>query len=56
MGDKLGDLADQWIAVVDNEVVARGKDAKEVFEQAKSVKPSGRIFIMKVPADKVMVL
>ena len=55
LGNKLGEYVDEWIAVADNKIVARGPDAKEVFEKAKQVS-SKTPLIMKVPADKVMVL
>jgi peptidyl-tRNA hydrolase len=55
LGNKLGDYVDEWIAVTDNKIVARGSEAKEVFEKAKQVSKKTP-FIMKVPADKVMVL
>lgn len=56
MGDELGDYVDEWIAVVNNEIVAKGKKAKEVFRKAKENYPTKTPFIMKVPADRVMVL
>ena len=56
MGDKLGEYVHEWIAVVGNELVARGMDAKEVYEKAKKRYPSATPFIMKVPADEVMLL
>jgi peptidyl-tRNA hydrolase len=56
MGDELGEYADEWIAVVDNKIVARGKNAKEVYEKAKSYDSSKMPFIMRVPTSKVMVL
>ncbi len=56
MGDKLGEYMDEWIAVVDNTVVARGKTAREVYEKAKKYDSTKVPFIMKVPTEKVMVL
>ena len=56
LGNKLGDYVEEWIAVVDNKVVARGSEAKQVFETAKGLHPKKTPFIMKVPSDKVMVL
>jgi hypothetical protein len=55
LGNKLGDYVGEWIAVVDNKIVARGPEAKEVFEKARQVSRKTP-FIMKVPSDKVMVL
>lgn len=56
MGDKLGEYVHQWIAVVDNELVAKGQSAKEVYDEAKKRHPTKTPFIMKVPADEVMLL
>jgi hypothetical protein len=56
MGDKLGDYVHQWIAVVDDELVANGQNAKEVYNKAKEQYPNKTPFIMKVPADEVMLL
>lgn len=56
IGDKLGEYVDEWIAVVDNRIVARGKAAQEVYAAAKKQYPSKVPFIMKVPTAKVMVL
>ncbi len=56
LGDKLGEYIDEWIAIVDNKVVARGSEAKEVFDLAKELHPKKTPLIMKVPADRVMVL
>jgi hypothetical protein len=56
MGDELGKYVDEWIGVVDNRVVARGKDAQTVYAETKKSYPDEIPFIMKVPTDKVMVL
>ena len=56
VGDKLGDYVDEWIAVVNAQIIARGKSAKEVYEKARDANPSKVPFIMKVPTEKVMVL
>jgi len=56
MGDKLGEYVDEWIAVVDNQVVSRGKTAKGVYEAAKKYDSSKIPFIMKVPTEKIMVM
>jgi hypothetical protein len=56
MGDELGEHANEWIAVVDNKIVAREKNAKEVYEKAKSYDSSKTPFIMRAPTSKVMVL
>ena len=56
LGDKLGDYVEEWIAVVDNKIVAKGSEAKQVFDAAKSTYPNKTPFLMRVPSDKVMVL
>ena len=48
--------AGKWIAVVGKEVVAKGVNAKEVYEQAKKAYPNKEPFIMKVPSDAVMLM
>jgi len=52
----LGRYVDKWIAVVDNRVVAKGTNAKKVFDKAKKLYPARELFIMKVPANRVMLL
>jgi hypothetical protein len=52
----LQDYVGKWIAVVDKEIVASGDNGKTVFEQAKSKYPKKEPFIMKLPAETVMLL
>lgn len=56
IGDKLGDYANLWIAVVDDQIVAKGPNAQEVFQEAKKRFPAKIPFVMKVPSDTVMVM
>ena len=56
MGDKLGDYVNCWIAVVDDKIIAKGDSAKEVFFKAKKLHPDKIPFVMKVPADTVMLM
>ncbi len=56
IGDKLGDYVNLWIAVVDDQIVAKGVSATEVFQQAKKQHPNKIPFVMKVPSDTVMVM
>jgi hypothetical protein len=56
IGDKLGDYVNLWIAVVDDQIVAKGASAIEVFQQAKKQHPKKIPFVMKVPSDTVMVM
>ncbi|MGB9023950.1 MAG: DUF5678 domain-containing protein [Candidatus Bathyarchaeia archaeon] len=52
----LQDYVGKWIALVDKEIVASGDNGKTVFEQAKSKHPKKVPFIMKLPAETVMLL
>ena len=54
--EKLGAYVDEWIAVLDSQIVARGKSAREVYESAKEIDSTRVPFIMKVPTEKVMIL
>lgn len=54
--DGLGKYVTKWISVVDNEVIAEGHTAKEVYEKARELRPGKSPFIMKVPIDQVMLL
>mgnify|MGYP001087853585 CR=1 FL=1 len=56
MGDELGNYVDKWIAVREDEIVAVSDDIKEVIKIVKEKYPKETPFIMKVPADRVMVL
>jgi hypothetical protein len=52
----LQDYVGKWIALVDKEIVASGDNGKTVFELAKSKYPKKEPFIMKLPAETVMLL
>jgi len=56
MGDKLGEYVHQWIAVVDDKLVAKGRTPKEVYVKARKKHPTRIPFVMKVPADEVVLL
>lgn len=56
MGDDLGNYVDKWIAVREDEIVAVSDNIKEVIKIVKEKYPKETPFIMKVPADRVMVL
>ena len=45
---------DSWIAVIDNKVVASGKNSKEVFKKVKTDYPNKEPFIMKALSDSTM--
>ncbi len=46
----------EWIAIVDNQIIAHGKDAKKVYDEA--VKKSGgkRPLITRIPDKETMIL
>jgi len=48
--------AGKWIAVIGKEVVAKGLDASAVYDEAKRKFPNKEPFIMKVPADAIMLM
>ena len=47
---------DEWIAIVNGEIVACGKNLKEVYEKAKKTHPTERPLITKIPSKKAMIL
>ena len=54
--DKLGRYVEKWIAVVNDEIVAEGNNATEVYKRAIDLRPKNIPLIMKVPVDAVMIL
>jgi len=56
MGEELGNYVDKWIAVRGDKIIAVSDDIREVFKKAKEAYPEETPFIMKVPADRIMVL
>jgi len=48
--------AGTWIAVVGNELVAKGSSGREVFEIARSRFPKKEPLIMKAPDNAVMLI
>jgi len=55
MGD-LRQYVGKWIALVGKDLVATGDNGKEVFAEAKRKYPDKEPFVMKIPADAVMLL
>lgn len=41
----------QWVAIIDNAVIAHGKNVKEILQIAKQKKPSKTPFLAKVPSS-----
>lgn len=56
MTAELGELVGQWIAVIDDEIVATGESGKEVFDKAMETHPDREPLIMQVPTNMVMLL
>jgi len=52
----LGEYIDKWIAVVADEIVAVGGSGSEVYRKALEAHPDATPLILKVPADRVMLL
>ena len=46
----------KWIAIVDNEIVANGKNAKETYEKAKNKYPEKRPLLTRILDKETMVL
>ena len=46
----------QYVAIVGRSVVAHGKDAKRVYENAREKHPRDRVLIGQVPVKEAMVL
>lgn len=45
----------KWIAICEEKIVAHGKDAKKVFEEAKQKCPKKRPLITRVPDKETMI-
>lgn len=56
MGEELGQHLGEWIAVVGDSIIATGKIAKEVYDEAREKYPDREPFIMKIPKETVMLL
>ncbi len=52
----LGKYVDRWIAVVGDKIVAVGDTGVEVYRESKEKYPNKTPMVLKVPAEKVMLL
>ena len=52
--EQLGKHLGEWVAVVGDEIVASGEDAKEVYWESRAKYPDKVPFIMKIPKERVM--
>jgi len=50
----LKDFVGEWVAIANRKIVARGKDAKKTYNEAKAKHPKAKILISKVP-DKTCI-
>ena len=46
----------EWVAIVDDEVVAHGQDVKKIYEESKRKYPKKKPLITKVPEKETMIL
>lgn len=46
----------EWVAIAKSKVVAHGKDAQKVYNQAKKKTPKEDVSLAKVPSEQVLVL
>ncbi|MAG18356.1 MAG: succinyl-CoA synthetase subunit alpha [Candidatus Diapherotrites archaeon] len=50
----LSKYAGQWVAIVDNKVVAHGKNVKKILKEAEKEAPKAIPFIAKVPLRDIL--
>ncbi len=56
VNNDLSEYAGKWVAIVGEEVVASGDNAKVVFEEAKRKFPDRLPLLAKVPKDEILIL
>ncbi len=44
----------EWVAIINEKVIAHGKQVKELMKKAKETNPGVTPFIVKVPAKKML--
>lgn len=54
--DQLGEHLGEWIAIVGEEIVSTGNNAKKVYQKAKEKHADKTPLIMKIPKETVMLL
>ena len=47
---------DEWVAVVDSEIVSHGKNVEKVIKEAKRKYPKKKPLITRVPGKETMIL
>lgn len=56
VNNDLSEYAGKWVAIVDEEVVASGDNAKVVYEEALKKFPDRLPLLAKIPKDEILVL
>lgn len=56
MKTEVGAYIGEWIAIAEEKIVAHGKNAKQVYEEATVHYPHKRIFLARVPEKETMIL
>lgn len=51
----LGKYTGEWVAICEKKVVAHGKSAKKVFDEAKKTYPKKRPLLTKVPSKETLI-
>ena len=54
--ESMGKYKDEWIIVIDQKIVASGKNLKEIYQKVKEKYPDKEPFVTKIPTKDVMVL
>ena len=52
----LSDYVDEWIAILENKIIAHGPDPKKVFDEAEHVAKGKLFLITRVPSSSAVEL
>ena len=53
-GADLSRYAGEWVAIINDKVVAHGNRVKEIISKSKEIEPGKTPFIAKVPSKKIL--
>lgn len=56
VNNDLSEYAGKWVAIIDEQVVASGDNAKVVFEEAQRKFPGRIPALAKIPKEEVLIL
>ncbi|MDG7044872.1 MAG: hypothetical protein JRN19_04030 [Nitrososphaerota archaeon] len=56
IGNRLGEYAGLWIAIVDNKVVAQAESGKKAYDEAKTQYPHKTPLITQIPRETVLLM